>query len=69
VSTKLTEEEYTKLLDMCSKNGCTPSALIKEVVLKKLEKKEYAKGLSVSESDELSRKFLAIRLSLTRQWY
>ncbi|MGH9922809.1 MAG: hypothetical protein ACRD38_08670 [Nitrososphaerales archaeon] len=36
VSTKLTEEEHTKLLDLCNKSGCTPSALIKQAIMEKI---------------------------------
>jgi hypothetical protein len=34
VSTKLTEEEHTRLLDVCNLIGCTPSNLIREALLK-----------------------------------
>jgi len=40
VSTKLTEDEHTKLLDACNREGCTPSSLIKEAVLEKIHQKE-----------------------------
>ena len=34
VSTKLTEEEHSKLLDVCNIIGCTSSVLIRDAVLK-----------------------------------
>jgi len=34
VSTKLTEEEHSRLLDVCNTVGCTPSYLIKEAIMK-----------------------------------
>ena len=38
VSTKLTEEEHAKLLEMCNRQGCTPSALIKQAIMEKIGK-------------------------------
>ena len=59
VSTKLTEDEHTKLLEMCNSQGCTPSSLIKQTIMEKIDQKE-----SESKSDELSaedlRKILGI---------
>ena len=50
VSTKLTEEEHTKLLDVCNREGCSPSSLIKDAVLNKIEEKEKpVSKMSVSE--------------------
>jgi hypothetical protein len=34
VSTKLTEEEHGRLLDVCNVVGCLPSALIREAIMK-----------------------------------
>lgn len=34
VSTKLTEEEHGKLLDVCNVRGCPPSALIRDAIMK-----------------------------------
>lgn len=56
VSTKLTEEEHARLLDACNGKGCTPSALIKEAIMEKLQPKESEKELEASEL----RKFLGI---------
>jgi len=39
VSTKLTEEEHTKFLDFCNKKGNSPSAIIKQAILKSMEEK------------------------------
>ena len=36
VATKLTEEEHTQLLDLCNTQGRTPSALIKDAIMKSL---------------------------------
>ena len=47
VSTKLTEDEHVKLLDMCNTQGCTPSSLLKQSIIEKIEQKE-------TESNELS---------------
>jgi len=40
VSTKLTEEEHTTLLDACNAKGSTPAAFIKAAILDRLESKE-----------------------------
>lgn len=42
VSTKLTEEEHNRLLDVCNRDGCTPSSYIKEAVLEIVEAEEDA---------------------------
>ncbi len=34
VSTKLTEEEHSRLLDICNVVGCSPSYLIKDAILR-----------------------------------
>ena len=55
VATKLTEEEHTKLIDLCNGKGCTPSAFLKEIISEKIspiQKQEVAqkpKGLSLDE--------------------
>ena len=40
VSTKLNEEEHTKLLDECNKHGCTPFALVKEAIMAKIDNQQ-----------------------------
>lgn len=42
ISTKLTEEEHNRLLDICNRDGCTPSTLIKEAVMSRIEAEEDA---------------------------
>jgi len=37
ISTKLTEDEHKRLMDICNKEGCTPSALIRKVIKEKIE--------------------------------
>lgn len=37
VSTKLSEDEHGKLLDLCNQEGLTPSALIKESILMRID--------------------------------
>jgi hypothetical protein len=72
VATKLTEEEHTKLLDACNKEGCTPSNLIKDAIMKRLnpeekpqEKKltleDLLKGLKNQEASSSERK---VRVSM-----
>lgn len=63
VSTKLTEEEHTRLLDACNGRGCTPLALIKEAILEKVAPKEQVesseKGKEMTDGE--IRKFLGIK--------
>jgi len=37
VSTKLTEEEHSRLLDICNIMGCTPSYLMKDMIMQRIE--------------------------------
>lgn len=57
VSTKLTEEEHTRLLDICNKQGCTPSALIKDAIIKKINEKEN-QGIEPTFLEKFSHKRL-----------
>ena len=50
VSTKLTEDEHTKLLDVCSTHGYTPSSLIKQAIMEKIDQKE-TKSRELSNED------------------
>lgn len=55
VSTKLSEEEHTKLLDECNKKGCSPSALLREMIMNSVqaEPAKDPKDLSNSELAKL----------------
>ena len=55
VSTKLTEEEHTKLLDICNKHGCTPSTLIKDVIMNKIQEEVKEKDVEEKELSPLKR--------------
>ena len=50
VSTKLTEDEHNRLLDMCNRNGCTPSSYIKQAVLGYVEAEEDSIGNGTHDS-------------------
>ena len=74
VSTKLTEEEHEKLLDVCNKEGCTPFAMLKKLIINKvddesdLEKIEHQESIekikpSESKADKDLRRILGIRTS------
>ncbi|MFZ1075836.1 MAG: hypothetical protein WAN47_00215 [Nitrosotalea sp.] len=43
VSTKLNEDEHSKLLDACNKHGCTPSAFVKESIMNRINSEEPEK--------------------------
>ena len=58
VATKLTEEEHSKLLDLCNTQGCTPSALLKEAIMERLKPASDTKKDIV---DEEIRKFVGVR--------
>ena len=45
VATKLTEEEHTKLLDTCKTEGCSPSSLILDAILKRIESEPKKKDI------------------------
>ena len=51
VSTKLTEDEHAKLLDMCNRLGCTPSSFIKQAILEKIDQKEEIESTELSNED------------------
>ena len=40
VTTKLTKEEYSKLPDVCKREGCTSSHLIKDAIMKRIDSRE-----------------------------
>jgi hypothetical protein len=52
VATKLTEEEHSKLIDFCNDMGCTPSSLIKKVILEKISQKEGIKETETSDQKD-----------------
>jgi len=56
VATKLTEEEHSKLLDLCNTQGCTPSALLKEAIMERLKPADTKKD-TVNEE---VRKFVGV---------
>lgn len=62
VSTKLSEDEHEKLLDMCNQEGLTPSALIKESILKRIvpEKKVEPEPKKEMTIDDL-REYLGLK--------
>jgi len=43
ISTKLTEEQYSKITQVCNNAGCTLSAFLKECVMYLVDKEEVAK--------------------------
>ena len=51
VSTKLTEDEHAKLLDVCNTQGCTPSSFIKQAILEKIDQKEETESNELSTED------------------
>jgi len=70
VSTKLSEEQHSKLIDFCNGKGCTPSAFIKESInemmntekpkeiksIENLKEEPQRKELSLDEIREILRK-------------
>jgi len=58
VATKLTEDEHSKLLDACNTEGCSPSSLIRDAILKRIEtepeKKDIGK-MSIAELEKAMR--------------
>ena len=65
IGTKLPEEQHTKFLDLCNNRGCSPSELLREVILEKIEpQKESTEKIKPSKSkvDEELKKLLGIRI-------
>ncbi|MCH7560161.1 MAG: hypothetical protein IIC67_02125 [Thaumarchaeota archaeon] len=56
VSTKLTEEEHSKLLDECNRQGCTPSHLIKNAILNQLDEKHSDISFTIPTSEKQQQK-------------
>ena len=52
VSTKLTEEEHSKLLEICNKKGYSCSEFIKNSIHKMMEEEKKASENSVSSLNE-----------------
>ena len=63
VSTELSDEEHTKLLEFCNRDGCTPSALIKQAIKEKLE--------TVSKTEKKTKKLSEINSveELAEVWF
>lgn len=67
VSTKLSEEEHTKLLDTCNSKGCTPSSMIRDAILNQMDVYKNKSEEPVQEevrkvSNEELKQLLGIRL-------
>ena len=56
VSTKLTEEEYGKLVGLCSKSGYTVSKLLKRAILERMN--EQPQTIEVPKEPEVVQKAL-----------
>jgi hypothetical protein len=71
VSTKLTEEEHSKLLEECAKRGCTPSLLMKEAIMMEIQESKDSEKIIHADnqgervkkdiSGEELKKFLGLR--------
>ena len=59
VSTKLTEEEHDKLLDACNREGCTPSSLIKDAIMKRISLQDRPTETKPKNLSELLRRMAA----------
>jgi len=55
VATKLTEDEHTKLLDACNTEGCSPSSLIRDAILKRIEAEPEKKDVGEMTMSELAK--------------
>ena len=49
VATKLSEEEHSKLLDLCNTQGCTPSALLKEAIMERIKPASGKKDMTMED--------------------
>ena len=50
ISTKLTEEQYSKITQVCNNAGCTLSAFLKECVMSLVDKEGKVTEKSVEET-------------------
>ena len=71
VATKLTEEEHGKLIDACSKEGCTPSTFLRESINERIhnEKPKEIESVETKEepkSREMSIEELAEKLGMSK---
>jgi len=55
VATKLTKDEHTKLLDACNTEGCSPSSLIRDAILKRIESEPEKKDIGKMTIAELTK--------------
>ena len=56
VSTKLTEEEHSKILEICNDNGITVSRLLKRALLDRIKKEEKEKKRLTYDLKSISKK-------------
>jgi len=49
VATKLSEEEHSKLLDLCNTQGCTPSAFLKEAIMERIKPASGKKDMTMED--------------------
>lgn len=63
VATKLNEDEHEKLIDACSKEGCTPSAFLRESINERINSE---KPKEEPKSREMSIQELAERLGMNK---
>jgi len=56
ISTKLTEEEHSKILDMCKNSQCNLSTFLKQCVMELIEKEQnkIEKPMEISSTPEFS---------------
>ncbi len=72
VATKLTEEEHSKLIDFCTHKGVTPSALLREAIIEKInliEKPKETESINTKEEPknrEMSITELAEKLGMNK---
>jgi hypothetical protein len=76
VSTKLTEEEHSKLLELCNQDGCTPFAMLKKMILDVInsntefenhvqkDTKKESKELRIAPGLDKPKTFLGIKKSV-----
>ena len=55
VMTKLTEEEHSKLLDVCNREGCTSSHLIRDAIMKRIDSQEKSTEKELRPTQKLAK--------------
>lgn len=52
VSTKLTEEEHSKILEICNDTGITVSSMVKQAIMERIKKEDKKSSIIAEKSSQ-----------------